>query len=528
LVKHSNRAPTADAGANITVPESAFVTLDGSCSFDPDNDAIASYAWTQISGPTVTLNGAQTATPSFTAPDVDVAGDELIFELIVTDAPSDEFCGAALTSAPQSVRVHIQYANRPPAIVAPSPLDANEGATVTLETSASDPDGNSLTFTWTQLSGPAVTLDLLDPANPTFVAPQTGCAGDALVFKVIVSDGFGENSEAEITVHVQNINNPPVADAGGNQSVPENANVALDASASSDADDESLSYSWIQVAGPAVTLSDSSIANPTFTAPIVTLGGDPGASKLLVFEVTITDECGATATDLVEIKVTNTDHSPVANAGGSQTVSEGAAVTLNGSQSSDPDADALSYSWVQIAGPTVVLSDAHSAIAQFTAPLIGIGGATLVFELTVSDSLGGVASDTATVAVLNINTPPDCGAAKASVTTLWPPNHAMISVNIVGVLDPDINATVTITGVTQDEPTHGLSDGDTGPDAIITGNSVLLRAERSGQGNGRVYHIHFTAADHEGSCSGVATVIVPHSKATAGAIDGGELFDSTQ
>jgi hypothetical protein len=45
---------------------------------------------------------------------------------------------------------------------------------------------------------------------------------------------------------------------------------------------------------------------------------------------------------------------------------------------------------------------------------------------------------------------------------------------------------------------------------------------------GRVYHIHFTAADHEGTCSGVVTVNVPHNKATAAAIDGGELFDSTQ
>lgn len=528
LVKHANRAPIAGAGADITVPEAAFVTLDGSGSFDPDNDAIASYAWTQTSGPAVTLNDAATATPTFTAPEVDVAGAELIFELIVTDAPSDEFCGAALTSAPQSVRVHVQYANRPPTIVAPSPLEANEGATVTLQTSATDPDGNSLTFTWTQLSGPAVTLDLLDPANPTFVAPQTSCAGDVLVFKVLVSDAYDGNAQAEITVTVQNINNPPVADAGANQSVPENADVSLDASASSDADGGSLSYDWIQVAGPAVTLSDSSIANPTFSTPIVTAGGDPGASELLVFEVTITDACGATATDLVEIKVSNTDHSPIANAGGSQTVSEGAPVTLDGSQSSDPDGDALTYSWVQTAGPAVVLSDANSAIAQFTAPLIGLGGATLVFELTVSDGLGGVSSDTATVAVLNINTPPDCGAAKATIATLWPPNHAMIPVNIVGVQDPDNNATVTITGVTQDEPTNGLGDGDTGPDAIIRDSSVLLRAERSGQANGRVYHIHFTAADHEGTCSGVVTVSVPHTKATAAAIDGGELFDSTK
>jgi hypothetical protein len=55
---------------------------------------------------------------------------------------------------------------------------------------------------------------------------------------------------------------------------------------------------------------------------------------------------------------------------------------------------------------------------------------------------------------------------------------------------------------------------------------MLLRAERSGTRNGRVYHIHFTAADSEGSCSGIVKVSVPHDVKSV-AIDGGELFDST-
>ena len=52
-------------------------------------------------------------------------------------------------------------------------------------------------------------------------------------------------------------------------------------------------------------------------------------------------------------------------------------------------------------------------------------------------------------------------------------------------------------------------------------------AERSGNGNGRVYHIHFTALDLEESASGAVTVSVPKKKKDI-AIDGGELFDSTQ
>lgn len=159
-------------------------------------------------------------------------------------------------------------------------------------------------------------------------------------------------------------------------------------------------------------------------------------------------------------------------------------------------------------------------------PFVGPGGDTLLFNLTVTDSYGATGSDTATVAILNCNTPPDCSKAKASVSSLWPPNHSMVPITIVGVQDPDNNSVITITSVTQDEPTNGTGDGDTGPDAVLRGNTVLLRAERSGKGNGSVYHIHFTAWDEEGSCSGVVIVGVPRDKASELPIDGGELYNS--
>jgi len=57
---------------------------------------------------------------------------------------------------------------------------------------------------------------------------------------------------------------------------------------------------------------------------------------------------------------------------------------------------------------------------------------------------------------------------------------------------------------------------------------VLLRAERSGQGNGRVYKVCFTAADPEGSVNGCFNVMVPKSKKTDVAIDSGQTYNSTQ
>jgi hypothetical protein len=74
---------------------------------------------------------------------------------------------------------------------------------------------------------------------------------------------------------------------------------------------------------------------------------------------------------------------------------------------------------------------------------------------------------------------------------------------------------VTITAVTQDEPVRGNGAGNTAPDARHTRltRSVLLRAERSGQSDGRVYRLTFTATDLQGaSCSGLVKVGVPHDQ----------------
>lgn len=118
--------------------------------------------------------------------------------------------------------------------------------------------------------------------------------------------------------------------------------------------------------------------------------------------------------------------------------------------------------------------------------------------------------------------------AQKSVDSLWPPNHKMSSVSILGVTDPNDNeVAIIITGITQDEPVDGLGDGDTSPDAfIIVGqpkDSASLRAERGGNGNGRVYQIIFGASDGFESCMGSVNVNVPHSKKST-AIDDGQNF----
>lgn len=126
------------------------------------------------------------------------------------------------------------------------------------------------------------------------------------------------------------------------------------------------------------------------------------------------------------------------------------------------------------------------------------------------------------------NRPPDCSLARPSIASLWPANHKLHEIAILGVTDPDGDTvTIQIDSITQDEPTKGGGDGDTCPDAFGLGTSIAqIRAERSGKGNGRVYTITFTATDGKGgSCQSSVKVSVPHSQGTP-AIDNNSPFNS--
>ena len=158
-------------------------------------------------------------------------------------------------------------------------------------------------------------------------------------------------------------------------------------------------------------------------------------------------------------------------------------------------------------------------------------GASQVFTIVVKAGSGNTVVNTATIDGLQddpnaannsatvttqINHNPVCTAATTGLGLLWPPNHKLVNGQIAGVtdVDPGDVVTLSITGITQDEPVNDEADGNTSPDATIGANGAFkVRAERSGQGDGRVYRVAFTASDGEGgSCSGIGRIGVPHDQ----------------
>ena len=197
-----------------------------------------------------------------------------------------------------------------------------------------------------------------------------------------------------IAPHPSFPNEPPTADAGPDQMVEEGLTVTLDGSNSTDPDDDIASYLWTQTAGPTVTLSDPTAVQPSFTSPDV----EPNGTSL-IFELTVTDTGGLKDTDTCIMNVTWVNMPPTADAGPDQEVEEGLTVTLDGSNSTDPDDDIASYLWTQIGGTPVTLSDTSAVQPTFVTSVVDPSGIILTFELTVEDNGGLKSSDEVSVTI---------------------------------------------------------------------------------------------------------------------------------
>ncbi len=392
--------------------------------------------------------------------------------------------------------------NEPPICDANGPYTGTVGQPVTFDGSgSSDPDGTIDSYVW----------DFGDGSTDTGVNPShTYLASGSFTVTLTVTDNEGGTSTCTTTAEIGPAENqPPVCDANGPYSGTVGQPVSFDGSGSNDPDGTIDSYAWDFGDGSTDTGS-----NPTHTYL---------ASGSFTVTLTVTDNQGASSTCTTTAEIGAIENQPpVCDANGPYSGTVGQPVSFDGSGSNDPDGTIDSYAWDFGDGSTDTGSNpTHTYLAS----------GSFTVTLTVTDNQGASSTCTTTAEIQGTgdNQPPDCSDAAPTRSEIWPPNNAFVSVGIVGVTDPDGDpVTITIDGVSQDEPLQGSGFGSSCPDARRVNGGIQLRAERGSQANGRVYEISFTATDGRGgSCSGTVTVCVPKSQSPhQPCVDSGQEFDS--
>ncbi|HJH27350.1 MAG TPA: hypothetical protein C5S37_11435 [Methanophagales archaeon] len=341
------------------------------------------------------------------------------------------------------------------------------------------------------------------------------CAGDdklvdvypatALTYKAW--DGIGFNTPTtkpfpETYIDCKVSNTPPVADAGPDQVVEQDtlggASVALNGSGSTD-DGRilPLTYTWTWAGGSAMGV------NPTVILPL----GGPTTVTLAVYDGQYSD------TDTVDITVQDTTP-PVITCPADVTVEQKTAAGTV----------------VPLTATATDICDASPTITSDELAIYPLGTTTVTF--TATDDAGNSASCTTTVTVIDTTLPVITPSGEQIV--LWPPNHKYRTVEIsdcvisvTDICDAGVGIDdIVITSVSSDEPedAQGKGDGKTVDDIVIVDSqTVELRAERQGDGNGRVYTINFEVTDASGNTeTGSCTVWVPHDQESGStAIDDG-------
>ena len=186
--QNSNAPPSVqDLTASGVATEPVPIVLHAS---DPNGDALSLRIVSQPSGGTVSLSGTQATYLSF-------AGY----------SGSDSFTYAAWDGSTNSNLGHVQVqvvpgqTNTAPTADAGPDRTVNIGETVTLTGTGSDADGDALSFTWSQTSGPSVVLQQAGAATAQFMAPSVSETTD-LVFSLLVSDGRGGEASDQVTITV--------------------------------------------------------------------------------------------------------------------------------------------------------------------------------------------------------------------------------------------------------------------------------------------------------------------------------------
>ena len=240
-------SPVANAGPDQHIDSPQLITLDGGGSFFYDPDGVMEFSWEQVAGSDVVMSDFAARQPTI----VPESEGEYRFELVVSDGLN--------ISEPDEVIIIVR--NRAPvADAGPDQSTSSIPSVITLDGSASyDPGGATVTYHWTQTSGPAVALSSANAYNPSFVPSQTGI----YVFDLVINDGQLDSVPDIVGIVIGN--RAPIADAGLPRYTALDPAV-LDGGESFDPDGFGhLTYHWRQVSGPTVDITYENTPTPTIS-----------------------------------------------------------------------------------------------------------------------------------------------------------------------------------------------------------------------------------------------------------------------
>jgi hypothetical protein len=278
IVLHVNHPPVVKVNPDQVVDEGTQVSLKCTAT-DADNDPIT-LSWGQYSGPSVQLSSNTNSVTTFTSPSV-APGKTLSMLLVCTADDGHGGKAAAMT------KVSVKSTHQDPTLTCQD-ASVNANSLVRLPVSVANPSGDVISYYWRQVSGQPVKLSSNTAMSPSFVAPIPNGQSSTLQFTLDATDNLVDIPSCSVTVKVNNLpvtGQPPVANAGPDQTVSPNSRVVLDGSASTGV---GIKYKWEQIGGDPVTLILSGTAHPAFYSPSVGYT----QQKVVEFKLTVSNQYG--------------------------------------------------------------------------------------------------------------------------------------------------------------------------------------------------------------------------------------------
>ena len=288
-VLNVNHVPVLELGGPLTVDEGETLVLTPEV-IDYDGDPLV-YRWDVNDSRGTVENGV------FTAPMIDACdGVEALVTLSVTDSCDAMAC--------DSVVIYVRNVNNAPMVELGPDFVLDEGMVIQLKPMVTDPECDPLRYCWSASKG---SFSNPDDAMPMFCVPLSeNCDGESLTITLMVTDPCGLSATDSVVVQVNDLNAAPFIDLGPDFCIIECSSILLTPIAG-DPNDDSLIYNW-SVSGGALDGYCSAAA--VFTAPSTA----NCEGETVTITVTVSDPCGLSATDSIDVRIENVNQPPQVHA----------------------------------------------------------------------------------------------------------------------------------------------------------------------------------------------------------------------